>query len=99
MPEDLKDSILNIFQASLEAQLRAVRRLRRGTPEPGAAPRRNGMSQVDMAYDILKQARSPLHISALFDRLHSTFHRPVDRKPGLFAQQEGRPRRSLPAHR
>jgi hypothetical protein len=33
-----------------------------------------------MAYDILKKARSPLHISALLARLHSTFHVAVDRE-------------------
>ena len=38
MPDDLKDSILSIFEASLDAQLRAVRRLRGGSRSP--APRR-----------------------------------------------------------
>ena len=80
MPDDLKDSILSIFEASLEAQLRAVHRLRapsRATPLP---PRRAGLSQVDMAYDILKKARAPLHISELLARIHSTFHLAVDRE-------------------
>jgi hypothetical protein len=80
MPEDLRDSIFSIFEASLDAQLRAVRRLRRGAPEPAAARRRAGLSQVDMAYDILKKARSPLHISELLLRIHTTFHRTVDRE-------------------
>jgi len=80
MPDDLKDSILSIFEASLDAQLRAVRRLR--TPSPGATPprRRASMSQVDMAYDILKKARAPLHISEILARIQSTFHTPVDRE-------------------
>ena len=80
MPDDLKDSILSIFEVSLDAQLRAVRRLR--NPSPGAAPprRRAPLSQVDMAYDILKKARSPLHVSEVLARLHSTFHLTVDRE-------------------
>ena len=80
MPDDVRDSILSIFEASLDAQLRAVRRLR--TPSPGADPprRRAGLSQVDMAYDILKKARAPLHVSAILARLHSTFHLTVDRE-------------------
>ena len=80
MPDDLKDSILSIFEASLDAQLRAVRRLRR--PSPGAAPSRPraSMSQVDMAYDILKKARAPLHISELLARIQATFHLTVDRE-------------------
>ena len=80
MPEDLKDSVLSIFEASLDAQLRAVRRLRRGVPEPPAVRRLVGLSQVDMAYDILKKARTPLHISALLARIHVTFHLTVDRE-------------------
>jgi hypothetical protein len=80
MPDDLKDSILSIFEASLDAQLRAVRRLR--NPSLGASPphRRARLSQVDMAYDILKKARSPLHISELLARLRATFHVTVDRE-------------------
>ena len=80
MPEDLKDSILSIFEASLDAQLRAVRRLRKGAPEAAPVRRRTDPSQVDMAYDILKRARAPLHISELLARIHSTFHRSVDRE-------------------
>jgi hypothetical protein len=79
MPQDLKDSILSIFEASLEAQLRAVRRLRSGQPQPTPAPRQ-GLSQVDMAYDILKKAHAPLHISELLARIRSTFHVTVDRE-------------------
>jgi len=59
MPDDLKDSILSIFEASLDAQLRAVRRLRSGQPEPAPARRRQGLSQVDMAYDILRRLAPP----------------------------------------
>ncbi len=80
MPEDLKDSILSIFEASLEAQLRAVRRLRSGEPEHPRARLRQGLSQVDMAYDILKKTRTPLHISELLARIRSTFHVTVDRE-------------------
>ena len=80
MPDDLEDSILSIFEASLDAQLRAVRRLRGGSPAPAPKPRRAGLSQVDMAYDILKKARTPLHISELLARLHAAFHVTVDRE-------------------
>jgi hypothetical protein len=80
MPDNLKDSILSIFEASLEAQLRAVRRLRSGQPEPTSARHRQGLSQVDMAYNILQQARTPLHISELLARIHATFHVTVDRE-------------------
>jgi len=80
LPDDLKDSILSIFEASLDAQLRAVRRLRCGSPEPAPRRRRQGLSQVDMAYDILKKAHAPLHISELLTRISATFHVTVDRE-------------------
>jgi hypothetical protein len=80
MPDDLKESILSIFEASLDAQLRAVRRLRGASPAPAPARRRASLSQVDMAHDILKKARSPLHISELLARIHAAFHVRVDRE-------------------
>jgi len=77
--EDLKDVILGAFEASLDAQLRAVRRLRRGEP-PAAARRPKGRSQVDMAFDILKSARAPLHVAAILSRIEARFGVAVDRE-------------------
>ena len=79
MTDDLKDSVLSIFEASLDAQLRAVRRLRQGESAAAPLPRKS-RSQVDMAYDVLKKARSPLHVSELLARIHATFHLTVDRE-------------------
>jgi hypothetical protein len=79
MPDDLKDTILSIFEASLDAQLRAVKRLRH-SPEAPATTQHKGMSQVDMAYDILKRARSPLHVSVIIERIHQAFGVAVDRE-------------------
>jgi hypothetical protein len=78
--DDLTATILDVFEASLDAQLRAVRRLRRGpVPSPRAA-RKQGLSQVDMAYDVLKKARGPLHISELLARIERTCGVAVDRE-------------------
>ena len=80
MPDDLKDTILSVFEATLEAQLRAVRRLRQGPPAESLARRSKGLSQVDMAYDILKKARAPLHVSELLARIQASFGVAVDRE-------------------
>jgi hypothetical protein len=80
MPDDLKDTMLSIFEASLDAQLRAVKRLRQSPDETPAPTQRKGMSQVDMAYDILKRARSPLHVAVLIERIHAAFGVAVDRE-------------------
>ncbi len=80
MNDDLKDLILTTFETSLDAQLRAVRRLRQ-SPAAAAEPRRRkGMSQVDMAFDILKKARSPMHISELLARIQAQFGVAIDRE-------------------
>ena len=80
MNDETKDVMLSVFEASLEAQLRAVRRLRQGEQAPGEPRRREGLSQVDMAFDILKKARAPLHISDLLDRIQAQFGVTVDRE-------------------
>jgi hypothetical protein len=80
MNDETKDLILSAFEASLEAQLRAVRRLRQGEPASPAPRRRKGLSQVDMAFDILKKARSPLHVSQILERIQSHFGVTVDRE-------------------
>lgn len=79
MPEDLRDTVLSAFEACIDAQLRAVRRLRQGEPR-AKPPRKEGPSQVDMAYAILKKARAPLHISSILERIHTAFHVRVDRE-------------------
>lgn len=78
-PNDLKDILLDTIESSLEAQLRAVRRLRQGdgTELPG---KDKGMSQVDMAFDILTKARRPLHVSILIERIKQAFGTEVDRE-------------------
>jgi hypothetical protein len=80
MNDEAKDLILGVFEASLEAQLRAVRRLRRGESAAPVPRRRKGLSQVDMAFDILKKARAPLHVSDILQRIQSQFGIPVDRE-------------------
>jgi hypothetical protein len=80
MNDETKDLILSAFEASLDAQLRAIRRLRRGEPSPARPRGRKGLAQVDMAFDILKKARSPLHVSQILDRIQSQFGLTVDRE-------------------
>ncbi len=80
MNDELKDFILSAFEASLEAQLRAVRRLRQGDQDSAEPRRRASLSQVDMAFDILKKARAPLHVTDILARIQSSFGVAVDRE-------------------
>lgn len=81
MPDDpLKEVLLGVFEASLDAQLRAVRRLRHGEPPGVPLRRRKGRSQVDMAFDVLKKARGPLHVSEILPRIQASFGVAIDRE-------------------
>jgi hypothetical protein len=78
--DDIKDTVLSAFEVSLEAQLRAIRRLRQGQAEVTQPRPKKGRSQVDMAYDILKKVRTPLHVSEIIDRIQTQFGVAVDRE-------------------
>jgi hypothetical protein len=80
MNDDIKDILLSAFEASLDAQLRAIRRLRQGPAEEAQPRPKRGRSQVDMAYDILKRARTPLHVSEIINRIQTQFGVAVDRE-------------------
>lgn len=80
MNDDVRETIFSVFEVSLEAQLRAVRRLRQPQHVADQPGRRKGLSQVDMAFDILKKARSPLHVSQILVRIQTHFGVTVDRE-------------------
>ena len=78
--EELKDLLLGTIEAALDAQLRAIRRLRQGESPSKEERAKKGLSQVDMAYDVLKKGRVPLHVSEILARIESTFGQTVDRE-------------------
>ena len=80
----LRNELLEILEDTLEAQLRAVRRLRTAQ---GVLPQKRkaggdidkGMSQVDMAYDIISGS-PPLHVNEIIAAIRKRFGAPVDRE-------------------
>ncbi len=79
-PDDpIQRAVLNAFEVALDAQLRAIRRLKAPEAEKRARSRKS-MSQVDMVYDILRVAGKPLHISEILERVEKTFGRQIDRE-------------------
>lgn len=80
MDKELRNTILEAMEQGLEAQLRAVRRLRKGQAPAPNASRKQGRSQVDMAYDILLKTGTPLHVTALLERIQRVFGVSVDRE-------------------
>lgn len=65
--DEIEAAVLHAIEVSLEAQLKAVRRLQAGPSEPRAA--RKGTSQIDMVHDVLRRAGKPLHISEIMERV------------------------------
>ena len=65
--DEIETAVLLAFEVSLEAQLRAVRRLRTEPHEPKVA--RKGTSQIDMVHDVLRRAGKPLHVSEIIERV------------------------------
>lgn len=80
MADDVRNAILGAMEASLDAQLRAIQRLRSGEPTRVRSRPSQGLSQVDMAYDVLRKAGTALHISEILARIQSTYRVSVDRE-------------------
>jgi hypothetical protein len=76
----IKSIILDIIETSLAAQLRAVRRLKSGEGTGKSRRRKKGMSQVDMAYDILRRTKAPLHVSEIIARIEQLHGQRVERE-------------------
>jgi hypothetical protein len=75
---EIEKAVLNAFEIALDAQLRAIRRLKSSGPEKKRE--RKSMSQVDMVYDILRRSGKPLHISEILDRVEKSFGQRLDRE-------------------
>jgi transposase len=85
MSEEIRKVILETVETVLDAQLRAVRRLRRGgegLPAQTAAgkTRRRSRSQMNIVEDLLIEAGRPLHISAIVEQAKSRFNQVLDRE-------------------
>lgn len=68
---EIRDIILESMTVSLEAQLRALKKLR-GVSE-GEEARKSGMSQIDIAFNILSTSAEPLHVSRIIEAAQEKF--------------------------
>ena len=83
MPNTTRDDLIEVLEAVSKAQLHALRRLRRGVraaSAPGAAAPPKRMSHIDIVYDILRDARHPLHVSEILARVAQRHGRTLDRE-------------------
>ena len=80
MPEDLREIVLETIEASLEAQLAAVRRLRGKEAASKVARAEKRKSNLSIVFDILTSAGQPLHASEIIKRAKIAFGRSLNRE-------------------
>ena len=80
MENKIPDGFLTLYESLLSAQLRVIRQLK--TPKPGKPKResKEGMSKIDMALDILRQSRQPLHVSDILAQVKAKYKITLDRE-------------------
>ena len=70
-PQSARDDLIDVLEAVFKAQLSTLRRLRRSAPPKprlnGSAPEKR-MPHIEIVYDILMEARCPLHVSQILAR-------------------------------
>ena len=76
--DEIEAAVLHAIEVSLDAQLKAVKRLRTGGRVE--KPPRKGTSQVDMVHDVLKRAGRPLHVNEIIERVEKLHGRQLDRE-------------------
>jgi DNA-directed RNA polymerase delta subunit len=76
--EEVRDIILDTMVVSLEAQLRALKRLRGSSEED--EPRGKSMSQIEIVFNILSTAGAPLHVSQIISEAEKMFGVKLDRE-------------------
>ncbi len=80
MESKIPEWFLSFYENVFLAQLRTVRQLK--SPKPKRAKRREGkgMSNMDMAVDILRRSQGPLHISAIIAQVKTKYGVTLDRE-------------------
>jgi len=76
--EEVRDIILETIVESLEAQVRALRKLR--TSREAEKPREKRMSQLGIVIDILTKAGRPLHVSEIIAEAEKAFGVKLERE-------------------
>lgn len=77
MNDSIRDVVLEAVEASLEAQLGAIRRLRKAEAKPAASVKRS-KSQISMVEDVLIEAGTPLHLREIIQKVNEKFAVRID---------------------
>jgi len=75
-----KDDLIDVFENSALAQLRALRALRRAEHRKTSPPDPKRKSNMQIIYDILLTAKKPLHVNDIIQRAKEDHHRSLHRE-------------------
>ena len=80
MENKIPESLLNFYEYLLSAQLRTVRQLKSPKANKPKRESSKGMSNIDMALNILQNSPQPLHISDILAQIKSKYKITLDRE-------------------
>lgn len=78
--DPVREAVFEAFETALDAQLRALRRLRKGQQLPPSQSEPRGMSQVELIEDILRKKGSALHITEILAEVARVHKIQLDRE-------------------
>ncbi len=80
METKIPEWFLSFYESILSTQLRTVRQLKTPSKTEPKSRSVKGMSNMDMALDILRQARRPLHVSDILAQVKAKHGATLDRE-------------------
>ncbi len=85
MESKIPEWFLSFYETLFSAQLRAVRQLKSSKTKKARRTEGKGMSNMDMAIDILQRAQKPLHISEIIAQVKTKYGVTLDRESWVSA--------------
>src|SRR5512139_1094897 len=80
MESKIPEWFLSFYESLFSAQLRTLRQLKSPKPKRVKGRASKGMSNMDMAIDILRRSHEPLHISEIIAQVKSKHGVTLDRE-------------------
>jgi len=80
MESKIPEWFLSFYENLFSAQLRVVRQLKSPNPKKPKDLKGRGMSNMDMAIDILRRAQQPLHVSEIIAQVKARHGVELDRE-------------------
>ncbi len=76
----ISEEILTLYEHLLRAQLNVIKQLRRASGYEEEKSKEKGMSQIQMAYDILCSSNHPMHVDSIIDAAEKRFQIQLDKE-------------------